>query len=302
VTAPGAPPYEELFTRNIGFLDENEQAHLRASRFAVAGVGGMGGVVAQVLARAGAGALVILDKDRFEPSNNNRQVYAHAGSWGRTKVEVTAEELRRINPELDVRSFDHFGADNVEAVLDGVDVAVNGMDELPACLRLWRAAARRAVPVVDAWSAPLPNVFVLRAGDPAPEDFLEYPTRGLPPEDLAPSLIDDCKLREALHVSLHSRSLRYIDFEVVKEIMTGQRARISFAPMVWSAGLMMAWEAIKVRLGRGRVASRFGRFWDPWRGDAREARGFSRVELALIRRALALRAGWSGRRRAEAGR
>jgi hypothetical protein len=71
--------------------------------------------------------------------------------------------------------------------------------------------------------------------------------------------------------------------------MTGKRARISFAPMVWGAGLMMAWEAIKLRLERGRVATRFGRFWDPWRGDAREARGFSRVELALIRRALALR-------------
>jgi hypothetical protein len=290
-----APSYEELFTRNIGFLDENEQAILRASRFAVCGVGGMGGVVAQVLARAGAGALVVLDKDRFEPSNNNRQVYAHAGTWGRTKVEVTVEELRRINPELGVRAFDHFGADNVAAVLEGVDVAVNGMDELPACLRLWRAARERAVPVVDAWSAPLPNVFVIGAGEQSPEELLEYPTRGLPPEGLAPELVDECRLREALHVSLHSRSLRHIDFDIVKEIMAGQRPRISFAPMVWSAGLMMAWEAIKIRLGRGRVASPHGRFWNPWRGDMREARGFSRVELALIRRALALRAGWAGR-------
>jgi hypothetical protein len=285
---PAAPPYEELFTRNIGFVDENEQAILRASRIAVCGVGGMGGVVAQVLARAGVGQLVILDKDQFEPSNNNRQVYAHSGSWGRSKVDVTAEELRRINPDLGVRAFDHFGADNVAAVLDGVDVVVNGMDELPACLRLWRAARERAVPLVDAWSAPLPNVFVLRAGDPLPEEFLDYPTRDLPPEAIAPALADECKLREALHVSLHSRSLRYLDFAVVKEIMTGRRARISFAPMVWGAGLMMAWEAIKVRLARGAVASRFGRFWDPWRGDTRDARGFSRVELALIRRALPL--------------
>jgi hypothetical protein len=288
--APEAPPYEELFTRNIGFVDENEQALLRAARVAVCGVGGMGGVVAQVLARAGIGSLAVLDKDRFEPSNNNRQVYAHSGTWGRTKVEVTAEELRRINPQLTVRAFDHFGADNVVEVLDGADVVVNGMDELPACLRLWRAARERGVPLVDAWSAPLPNVFVVRPGDPLPEDFLEYPTRGLPPEALSPEIVDECKLREALHVSLHSRSLRYIDFDVVKEIMSGRRARISFAPMVWGAGLMMAWEALKVRLGRGVVASRYGRFWDPWRGDTREARGFSGVELAIIRRALAWRA------------
>ena len=281
-----APPYEELFTRNIGFVDENEQMLLRTARIAVCGVGGMGGVVAQVLARLGVGGLTVLDKDRFEPSNNNRQVYAHAGSWGRTKVEVTTEELARVNPALEVRAFDHFGADNVAAVLEGVDVAVNGMDELPACLRLWRAARERNIPVVDAWSAPLPNVFVLRPEDPPPEEFLEYPTRGLAPEELTPEIVDECKLREALHVSLHTRSLRYLDFEIVKEIMTGKRARISFAPMVWGAGLMMAWEALKLRLGRGRVASRFGRFWDPWRGDAREARGFHAFELALIREAL----------------
>ena len=112
------PPYEELFTRNIGFVDENEQMLLRTSRIAVCGVGGMGGVVAQVLARAGVGGLVVLDKDRFEPSNNNRQIYANARTWGRTKVEVTVEELGLLNPELTVRHFDHFGADNVGDVLE----------------------------------------------------------------------------------------------------------------------------------------------------------------------------------------
>ena len=291
---PAAPPsYEDMFTRNIGFVDENEQALLRATRVAVCGVGGMGGVIAQVLARAGVGSLAVLDKDTFEPSNNNRQVYAHTGTWGRSKVDVTADELRRINPEIVVRAFDHFGADNVDDVLDGVDVVVNGMDELPACLRLWRAARERGLPLCDAWSAPLPNVFVLRPGDPLPEEFLEYPTRGLPPDQLSPEVVDECKLREALHVSLHSRALRYLDFDIVKEIMTGRRARISFAPMVWGAGLMMAWEALKIRLARGRVASRFGTFWDPWRGGTRAARGFSGVELAIIRHALALRARWA---------
>jgi molybdopterin-synthase adenylyltransferase len=281
------PPYEELFTRNIGFVDENEQGLLRTSRFAVLGVGGMGGVVAQVLARSGAGALSILDKDAFEPSNNNRQVYSNTGSWGQPKVDVTAAELVKINPRIDVRVEHHFGRDNVDRVLDGVDVAVNGMDELGATLLLWRAARERRIPVVDAWSAPLPNVFVLRPTDPRPEEFLEYPTRhvDLAPAALAP-LVDECKLREAAHVALHSRSLRYLDVQIIREIMTGERARISFAPMVWGAGLLMAWEALKVRLGRGTVASCYGRFWDPWLGDCREARGFHAFELALLREAL----------------
>jgi molybdopterin-synthase adenylyltransferase len=285
---PVTPAYEDLFTRNIGFVDENEQAILRRSRIAVLGVGGMGGVVAQVLARAGVGALHILDKDAFEPSNNNRQVYSNAGTWGRPKVDVTAEELRKINPELEVRVEHHFGRDNVEAVLAGVDVAVNGMDELAACLLLWRAARERRIPLVDAWSAPLPNVFVLRPSDPRPEEFLEYPTRDVGDVSDVDPFLDECKLRESLHVALHSRSLRYLDMQIIREIMSGERARISFAPMVWGAGLLMAWEAIKVRLGKGVVASCYGRFWDPWRGECREARGFHPFELALIRTALPL--------------
>jgi hypothetical protein len=295
-------PYEDLFTRNIGFVDENEQALLRTVHVAVCGVGGMGGVVAQVLARSGVGRLTILDKDAFEPSNTNRQVYARTDTWGRAKAEVTAEELRKVNPEITIRVFDHFGADNVESVLEGVDVAVNGMDELAACLRLWRGARDRKIPLVDAWSAPLPNVFVVRPGDPIPEEFLGYPTREMSPDDVevsrvngngpdaarAKAIVDECKLREAIHVVLHSRSLRYLDMQIIQEIMTGRRARISFAPMVWSAGLMMAWEAIKLRLARGDVAPYYGRFWDPWRGDLREARRLIPFEVDLVHRAMAL--------------
>ena len=74
--------------------------------------------------------------------------------------------------------------------------------------------------------------------------------------------------------------------QIIREIMSGERARISFAPMVWGAGLLMAWEAVKVRLKKGTIASRYGRFWDPWRGDCRDARGFFPFELALIDKAL----------------
>jgi molybdopterin/thiamine biosynthesis adenylyltransferase len=280
-----APAYEDLFTRNIGFVDENEQALLRHSHIAVLGVGGMGGVAAQLLARAGVGALTILDKDAFEPSNNNRQCYARTDTWGRPKVEVTKEELAKVNPELEVRAFDHFGADNVDAVLEGVQVVINGMDELAACLRLWRRARVKRVPLCDAWTSPLPNVFVIHPGEPLPEEFLRYPTVGVEPEALTPEQIAECKDRESLHVALHTRSLHYIDMQIVREILSGARARISFAPMVWQAGLMMAWEALKLRLGRGKVAGRWGRFYDPWQGECRDARGFFPLELDAALRA-----------------
>ena len=245
----------------------------------------MGGVAAQVLARSGVGALTILDKDAFEPSNNNRQCYARTDTWGRAKVEVTQEELLKINPQLQVRAFDHFGADNVDQALDGVHVVINGMDALAACLRLWRRARIHQVPLCDAWTSPLPNVFVIRPGDPLPEERLRYPSVGLEPEALTAEQIAECKDRESLHVALHSRSLRYLDLEVVREILDGRRARISFAPMVWQAGLVRAWEERKLRLGRGEVASGWGRFWDPWLGQVQEARGFFPLELDAALRA-----------------
>jgi hypothetical protein len=278
------PSYEDLFTRNIGFVDENEQALLRTARIAVLGVGGMGGVVAQILARAGVGELRILDKDTFEPANNNRQCYARTDTWGRPKVEVTHEELLRINPALVVRTADHWGADVAAEMLDGCHVVVNGMDELEACLRLWRGCRDRRIPVVDAYGAPLPNVYVIRPGDPLPEDFLGWPTPGVAPED-AHVHADECKLREALHVLVHTRSLRYLDMQIIQEVLDGRRKRISFAPMVWGAGLLMAWEALKLRIGRGSIAGPHGRFLDPWTGTMKDARGFLPGELALIRKA-----------------
>jgi hypothetical protein len=201
-------------------------------------------------------------------------------------VDVTAQELKLINPALELTVHHHWGDDVVKPVLERCDVVVNGMDELGACLRLWRSARQQGIPVVDAWSSPLPNVFVVRPGEPTPEEFLEYPTREHAPSDLTPAQIDECKSREALHCALHSRSLRYLDVQVIREILGGERARISFAPMVWGAGLLMAWEAIKLVLDRGDVATRFGRFFDPWRGELKNARGFTRPELMLIRAGL----------------
>ena len=75
------PPYEELFTRNIGFVDENEQSLLRAAKVAVLGVGGMGGVAAQVLARAGVGELVRERTSLAVKAALNKSAGGACGQW-----------------------------------------------------------------------------------------------------------------------------------------------------------------------------------------------------------------------------
>ncbi|MGB0721393.1 MAG: tRNA threonylcarbamoyladenosine dehydratase [Gammaproteobacteria bacterium] len=69
----------------------------------VAGLGGVGGHVAEALARAGVGTLTLVDDDLVAPSNLNRQIIALRSTLGQRKVDVMVDRIADINPELDVR-------------------------------------------------------------------------------------------------------------------------------------------------------------------------------------------------------
>jgi bacteriocin biosynthesis cyclodehydratase domain-containing protein len=79
------------------------QARLRGARVAVLGVGGLGGRVAWELACCGVGELWLIDGDRVEESNFNRQIQYTEADLGRLKVEATAERLRAFNSAIEVR-------------------------------------------------------------------------------------------------------------------------------------------------------------------------------------------------------
>src|SRR5262250_339963 len=119
--------YAEMTRRNIGFVSADEQARLRAGRVFVCGTGGMGGACLQSLVRAGVGAFEIADFDTFEVSNLNRQVFADAASLGRSKVEVTAERLRQIHPDVAVEVHGATWPASLRAILGRCRVVVNAM-------------------------------------------------------------------------------------------------------------------------------------------------------------------------------
>ncbi len=83
-------------------------ARLRAAQVLVAGLGGVGGHVAEALGRAGVGHLTLLDHDVVSPSNLNRQLLALHSTLGRPKVEVMAERLRDIDPTLELTLIGEF--------------------------------------------------------------------------------------------------------------------------------------------------------------------------------------------------
>ena len=94
---------------------------LAAARVVVVGLGGVGAVAAEMLARAGVGHIVIIDPDEVGETNLNRQVIALHSTLGRPKVDVVRERLLDINPDLDVVALRTFIAeDNIPEVFDAI--------------------------------------------------------------------------------------------------------------------------------------------------------------------------------------
>ena len=81
------------FSRTAFLLGEEGVEKLKKSRVAIFGIGGVGGYVAEALARSGVGALDLIDKDVVSVSNINRQIIALHSTVGRKKTEVMAERV-----------------------------------------------------------------------------------------------------------------------------------------------------------------------------------------------------------------
>ena len=145
--------YSKAFSRNIGWVTQQEQAQLRSSRVAIAGMGGVGGAHLLTLTRMGVGKFHIADFDHFDLANFNRQAGASMASLGQPKVEVLAAMARDINPEVEIRVFAG-GVDrmNLPDFLGPVDLYVDGLDFFAFSARqdTFAACASRRIPAITA--------------------------------------------------------------------------------------------------------------------------------------------------------
>jgi len=257
--------YAEFTTRNIGFITEPEQEALRAAKVLVIGVGGMGGAALQSLARTGVGALAIADLDTFEVSNLNRQVFADLDSVNQEKAVATAARLRRINPDIEIEVFGREWPRALDELLQRYPVVINGMDDIAAGINLYRRARKYGATVIDAYTSSLPSVTVVRPNDPRPEERLSYPSLGKDVDSLDDDTKKGCFVREMEHVLVHSSTIGHIDMVVALELLAGRRKRMSFAPMVITTGNLMAFEVVKVLLGRRPTTDYRGYFFNPWK-------------------------------------
>lgn len=130
-------------------------ARFAGCRVAVVGVGGVGSWVVEALARSGIGHLTLIDADDICVSNSNRQLPAHAGQYGRPKIQAMAERCKAINPLIEIDAVGEFlVAGNVEAMLDrGHDLVIDACDSFRSKVELIAWCRRRKLPLLVCGSA-----------------------------------------------------------------------------------------------------------------------------------------------------
>ena len=116
------------------------------------GLGGVGGIATELLARTAVGRLTIVDGDVVEDSNRNRQLIATTHTVGQSKAEAMAERLLSINPALDLQVRNEFlKDDNLETLLDAApyDCVLDAIDTLAPKVHLVAGCLNRNLPVVS---------------------------------------------------------------------------------------------------------------------------------------------------------
>ena len=102
----------ERFSRTKMLIGDVSLEKLCGSRVAVFGIGGVGGYVAEALARAGVGAIDLIDNDTVNATNLNRQIVALTSTLGKHKVEVMEARAKDINADIKINSFKTFFDEN----------------------------------------------------------------------------------------------------------------------------------------------------------------------------------------------
>lgn len=224
-------------------LGDEAMERLGRARVAVFGVGGVGGYVVEALARAGIGALDLVDSDTVALSNLNRQIIATRDTLGKKKVEVAAERVHAIRPECVVRTYPVFYLPETAGDFDfsAYDYVVDAVDTVSAKLSLVEEATRRGTPILSA----------MGAGNKLDPTAFRV-------ADISATAV--CPLARVMRVELRKRGIRHL--KVVYSEETPKKPKftdgdgkkratpgsISFVPSV--VGLIIAGEVVRDLLRR----------------------------------------------------
>lgn len=146
----------DFLERTELLLGSEKLSILRRAHVLVVGLGGVGAYAAEMLARAGVGAMTIVDADNVAVSNINRQLVALNSTVGRAKAEVLAARILDINPEIKLTvTQEYIKDDATDALLDSsaFGYVVDAIDTLSPKVNLIKGCLDRGIPVVSSMGA-----------------------------------------------------------------------------------------------------------------------------------------------------
>lgn len=228
---------DNRYERERMLIGDDALDQLRRSRIALFGVGGVGAAAAEALARAGVGQIDIIDNDTVSITNINRQLCALSSTVGRDKVDVVAERIRDIDPNINVNAIKMFFMPDTEFDLSGYDYVIDAIDTVAAKVEIAVRASLAGVPLISC----------MGTGN-------KLDPTALTVTDLSKTSV--CPLARVMRRELRQRGITHMKVVYSTEepkitIITDTEKRtpssISFVPPV--AGFIAAGEAIRDILG-----------------------------------------------------
>ncbi|MEE0902114.1 MAG: tRNA threonylcarbamoyladenosine dehydratase [Methanobrevibacter sp.] len=235
---------DEKFSRTEMLIGNDGMEKLSDAKVAVFGLGGVGSFVCEGLARSGIGNFVLIDFDKVDESNINRQLIATVDTIGRHKVDVMAERILKINPDANVKTYKEFYmADcEIDIITKDLSYAVDCVDTIMAKIAIICKCDELGVPVISSMGTGNkldPTMFEVA-------DIYETsvcPLAKIMKKDLRKRNIEKCKV-----VYSQEHAINTNDHPINKDLKFKVKGSVSFVPSV--AGLTIAGEVIKDIAGK----------------------------------------------------
>ena len=140
----------DRFSRTYMLLGEDGMARLKNARILLFGLGGVGGYVAEALARSGVGSMTLVDADSVHISNLNRQIIATEETVGMKKTEAMQKRIASINPHCKLTLYDMFYLPNSENIIsEDYDYIIDAIDTVTAKIDIVLKAQALNIPVIS---------------------------------------------------------------------------------------------------------------------------------------------------------
>lgn len=139
------------FSRTELIIDKENMKKLKKSHIIVFGLGGVGGYVVEALARIGVGNIDVVDNDKFNLTNINRQILATHKTLKKNKVDIAEERIKEINPKCKVKKWKCFYLPENSSQIDlsKYDYIVDAIDTITAKIEIAKNAQKYKIPMIS---------------------------------------------------------------------------------------------------------------------------------------------------------